>query len=54
VILSTTAGFVFSKLSRWYFEEPFLRLKERWKKKTESPQAREKTSAADPQETIKA
>ncbi len=28
--INITAAIVFSYLSRWYFEEPFLRLKDRW------------------------
>jgi peptidoglycan/LPS O-acetylase OafA/YrhL len=37
--VSSTGAVVFSYLSRWYFEAPFLRLKDRWEKTVESSEA---------------
>lgn len=37
--INATAAAVFSYLSRWYFEEPFLRLKDRWEKPAGPPAA---------------
>ena len=37
MVISSTAAILFSYLSRWYFEEPFLRLKDRWERPTDSP-----------------
>jgi len=34
--IAATAAIVFSYLSRWYFEEPFLRLKDRWERPRDS------------------
>jgi len=35
----STGAVVFSYLSRWYFEAPFLRLKDRWEKTVKSSDA---------------
>ncbi|HET7105626.1 MAG TPA: acyltransferase [Candidatus Acidoferrum sp.] len=36
MLVSSTAAILFSYLSRWYFEEPFLRLKDRWETPADS------------------
>jgi peptidoglycan/LPS O-acetylase OafA/YrhL len=36
MLVSSTAAILFSYLSRWYFEEPFLRLKDRWERPADS------------------
>ena len=53
MIVWSTAAVAFSYLSRWYFEEPFLRLKERWEKPARPAQVLEMTGAGEGQKIVK-
>jgi peptidoglycan/LPS O-acetylase OafA/YrhL len=48
-----TAAIVFSYLSRWYFEEPFLRLKDRWERPRDSSDASKIGAASEAVGAIK-
>lgn len=50
--INSTAVIVFSYLSRWYFEEPFLRLKNRWEKPT-GPTMASKNKVSEAPDAIK-
>jgi peptidoglycan/LPS O-acetylase OafA/YrhL len=49
----STGAVAFSYLSRWYFEEPFLRLKDRWEKKAESSDAGKLEAVSEAPDALK-
>jgi peptidoglycan/LPS O-acetylase OafA/YrhL len=53
MLVSSTAAILFSYLSRWYFEEPFLRLKDRWEKPADSSRALKLGDTGGAPETLK-
>ena len=53
VAIASAAAIMFSYVSRWYFEEPFLRLKERWERPTVSPEESKMGAAGGPASALK-
>jgi len=51
--ITATAAVMFSYLSRWYFEEPFLQLKNRWERPADSSHALTIGAANEAPDTIK-
>jgi len=51
--ICTTAAILFSYVSRWYFEEPFLRLKDRWERPRGSSDALKIGAASEATGAIK-
>jgi len=51
--ISATAAILFSYVSRWYFEEPFLRLKDRWERPRGSSDASKLGAASEAAGSIK-
>ena len=53
MLVSSTAAILFSYLSRWCFEEPFLRLKDRWEKPADSSRALQPGDTGGAPETLR-
>ncbi len=53
MIVSSGAAILFSYLSRWYFEEPFLHLKERWETPAKTRQVLEMAAGGEARESLK-